>query len=161
MWIKKDTGQVHSQFRALLCVCKMYTEQRCCAEIYSDRSSQRMRNPICLTVFLPSIPFLRRMAMCDTRIIFSLLFFYFSASQQVTPSRPPQDSPQSTLWQSAVWPRADPLWKSDGLFFRDLLWAWMFGGTLVCVLWSLLREERGEQYEKTEKKNNQTKKGHF
>lgn len=53
--MKEDAAPVHSQFRALLCVCKMYTEAAVAPkEIHFDTSSQRMRNSVCLTDFLSS-----------------------------------------------------------------------------------------------------------
>ena len=107
----------------------MYTDLK---EIISDRSSQRMRNSICLTDFL--CPFLSP-ENNDVWYMHYLPRPSFSVSQQVTPFCPLQDSPQSTLWsfQSSPFGQGEILCEV-GRPFRDLVWH--------CVGWNVWMEAR-------------------
>ena len=91
------------------CVCKMYTEAVELWRKYSQTERPRgWGTPFTSRVsFVP--PFLRRMMMCDTCIIFSPLFLHLNGSLHL-----PQESPQSRLWKFESPPfgqGGDPLWS--------------------------------------------------
>lgn len=148
-WIKKDMRQVHSQFRALLCLCKMHTEPVKRWDKYSptDRPSG-WGTPF--TSRVPSLtPFLRKKNDDVWYIHYPQplpLFICFSVSQQVAPQFVPHkihlnpgcENSKSLWFGQGVMDICETGWRP----LQDSDWHCADVRRLMCGSSNLLRKER-------------------